>query len=184
MQTHMHTNTGTHTHTLSCALTCALFCSHTYRYTHTTTHIYCMSMYLHTLWKDAGQIRLELYLLWRRKFISTASQLQVHSYETVITLANDLTQTNTPSQRECTHNKKTFHIAAEKKKKQSMVLLKVVTAYGEKLCIDSKCETYPVCEHIERNDISLNAFPQCILTLSFSTHTHTHTPTVQDNYSH
>lgn len=71
--------------------------SHLKRHTFDHTHI----LYVHasSLWKDAGQIRLVLHLLARRKFISTASQLQVHSYKTVITLAHDLTQTSTRSQR-------------------------------------------------------------------------------------
>ena len=103
MQTHI---LYTDTHSKSCTHLCSCLCSHTYRNTHATTHIYCLSVYLHTLWKDAGQIRLELYLLPRRKFISTASQLQVHSYKTVITPAYDLTQNNTQSQRECSHTEK------------------------------------------------------------------------------
>lgn len=63
----------------------------------------------------------------------------VYSYKTVIALAHDLTQTSALSQRESTHNKKTFHIAGQKKEKKTRVLLKLV-AYGAKLYIDNESE--------------------------------------------
>ena len=59
----------------------------------------------------------------------------------------------------------------KKRKKQSRVLLKVVKAYGEKLCINGKCDIYPVCEHIEKKTCSPSVYVHIALLYA---HTRTH----------